>query len=95
MLAHMTPAQFHERMAADLLDPINDTWDQAGVIAATVHNEIQRIISGFSKSDMAESDIHTERQYQPPIRLAEKTKPASTDDDLKAFVESAKAIVEK
>ena len=76
-------------MVADLLDPIDDSWEQAGMIAATIHNELQVLASGFGKR-ISDSDLHQSSQYQPPIRVAPHEQEPQSKDELDAVVDSAR-----
>ena len=82
MLSQMTPAEFQERMLADVFDPIDDSWMQSGTIAATVHNELWQIASMLAGERVVEKDLHSEQQYMPArVRTIDEQQDDSDDNE--------------
>lgn len=76
----MMPADdFRERMMADVIDPIDDSWQQAGTIAATVHNEIYQIAAMLESQKVDEKDWHDEQHYMP-TRVREERPEQTTEE---------------
>jgi len=66
MLVQMTPDEFDERFAANLLDPIDASWQQASVITSEIVNAIQylteivyQIGSGGKKLDLKPIELES------------------------------------
>lgn len=82
MLASMTVEQFEERMAADVLDPVDDSWQQAATITAAVVNELRAVVAAFAGGKP--------HKYQPvsdfiptPKFMHKKKRPKPLDDEAK------------
>lgn len=59
--------------AAREVVPLDDGWKQAGTIAATFHNEMERYCAGKAgKSRVDESRLHGPDKYIPQIRLKQR-----------------------
>ena len=62
MLDAMTPEEFDEWYAADSLDPLDDSWRQAGEICATTLNAM---ILANSTETLTEKDFHVATEFIP------------------------------
>ena len=80
MLAEMTPEEFDRWWAADLLDPLDDSWRQAGEICATIYNTM---LVANSTEKVTQDDLRLAEEYIPrpkflPLPRRESTKPELT-----------------
>lgn len=80
MLAEMLPEEFEHWWAADLLDPLNDSWRQAGEICAVIYNTAVMV---NSTKKLTEDDFRHGEEYIPrpaclPPLVRVSTKPAMT-----------------
>lgn len=62
MLAEMTPEEFDRWWAADLLDPLDDSWRQAGEICATIYNTM---LVANSTEKVTQDDLRLAEEYIP------------------------------
>lgn len=73
MLADLTPAELVEARIAYEVVPLNDGWRQAGTIAATFHNEMERYMAGKAgKPRVDERRLHKPADYIPKVRLRKR-----------------------
>ena len=88
-MARMTPGQFSERLAADMLDPIDDTWMLANLMAS-IENQLKVVVARFGNEKLEKGDIAKVGDYLPKLA---PTKPAAkTSSNLQASQMQAKAI---
>lgn len=73
MLAEMTPGQFEELWAMQLIDGWGDEWMQAGTIAAAGHNAAV-LTSG---AEVTQSMLHDPADYVPRACRPPGAKPAA------------------
>ena len=57
MRQKMSPRLFRRWLAASLLGLDGEGWNQAGEVAAMVHNKIQSALSAYAGKDVAEDDL--------------------------------------
>lgn len=70
MLAALSPADLFEARIAYEVVPLNDGWRQAGTIAATFHNELERYAAAKAgKSRLDKSCLRTPQDYIPKVTL--------------------------
>lgn len=65
----MTPAEFRERMQADKLDPIDETWLQTGVIVAALRNTLWEIAASFAGKRLNDSQYKKPTDFMPKVDL--------------------------
>ena len=65
MLNEISPSQFAEWIAAHNLGLNEESWLQAGTIAATIHNEIQSALHSYAGKQMPEKSIQSPADYNP------------------------------
>ena len=87
MLGQMTPEDFEERWAASRLR-LSESWQQAGMISATVVNMINWIASGMSGRKVDESEI---AQWWDAIPMQPWLR-KMFDDETKPAPQSAEAM---
>ncbi len=63
MLDCMTPRQMDEWMVYCTIEPMPDSWMQTGVVASTIHNEIESVRCGMAGS--GRMNFHEPEQYVP------------------------------
>lgn len=74
MLAALSPTDLVQARAAYRVLPLDDGWRQAGTIAATFHNEMERYMAGRAgKKSVDEKNWRSPEDYIPRIRAAKKT----------------------
>ncbi len=70
MLAELEPWEIAHWKAARETIPLDDGWKQAGTIAATFHNEVERYCAGKAgKKKVDDSRLHDPEKYIPRVRL--------------------------
>ena len=74
MLERMTPEQFDEWHRYYLEQPWGDDWQQAGTIAATIHNELVRLSCGFGGTDVKPKMLDKPDAYIPKVQEEKKIK---------------------
>lgn len=75
MLANMPAEEFDERFAYYQLSGEGDARYLAGVIAATVHNEMQRYMAAKANQPAKQPDFHDPELYMPDcFRVKHKRK---------------------
>lgn len=80
MLAEMTPEEFEERWAADLLDPIDDSNRQTGEICSTIINT--GIIT--NAENVNESDLTRAEDFIPLPAFIKRPEKTSANPELTA-----------
>jgi hypothetical protein len=69
MLADLEPPELVEARAAFRVIPLDDGWQQAGTIAATIHNEMEKFFAmKAGKRRIDERDLRKPDDYIPKIR---------------------------
>lgn len=76
LLDSLTPEEFAERYAYYELSGQGDARYLAGLVAATVHNEMSRYIAAKAGQKIRDADLHNPEQYLPDVmRTKIKRKP--------------------
>ena len=92
MLSEITPEQFAEWAMADNLGILSDTWGPAATVAATITNEISRIMAGFGGGKQT---VAYPWQYFPTGTLMaeppESDDPTSGEDSIARFANLMRA----
>jgi hypothetical protein len=83
MLAALEPWELCEIIAAYSVVPFDNGWEQAGTIAAAVHNEMERYMAGKAgKRQVEKNRWHSRSHYIPKLkRLSAKPKVDRTSID--------------
>lgn len=84
MLESMTPRQFDEWLAMYSIEPWGDDWDQAGTIAATVHNELIRVNMFLSHKNAKKPEVHESEMYVPGKQPSRKKRYLTLDESIRA-----------
>lgn len=79
----MTAEEFDERVAYYQLSGAGDARYLAGLIAATVHNEMQRYLSAKAGVKVKDDEWHNPEQYMPDV-FRVKHKKRKGNGDIKA-----------
>jgi hypothetical protein len=74
MLRSLDQRQWAEWIAANNVGLDLDEWNYAGTIAATIHNEFERMRSILTNTDLKQDDLHDPVDYMPS-----KYQPDTTD----------------
>lgn len=77
MLDRMTPEEFEERLLAEELDPLDDSWRQTGTLAAAIVNTIRQLAAGLAGRNLRETDYASPDDFIPKLKVEEKTKTKS------------------
>ena len=85
MLDSMTPAEFRERMQADKLDPIDESWLQTGVIVAALRNTLWQIAAGFAGKRLQDDQYKKPSDFMPKVELQDEEKPQVNQASLDSF----------
>ena len=75
MLDEMTPQQFDERWQADSLDPIDESWQQTGVLCAAIVNKITELACGLGGKSMEPHQLRKPEDYVPRVRYEDDPPP--------------------
>lgn len=70
MLDSITPQQFNEWIAFNSLEPLGNEWEQAALVAATLHNELETIRCMFG--GQSKPVFHQVDDYIPTSKPKEK-----------------------
>ena len=69
MLAELTPEQLVEWRAAVDVVGLDDSWHQAGTIAATLNNKVAEVQAGMAGKEKVPDDwLHQAKEYIPLLR---------------------------
>lgn len=90
MLAEMSPSQYAEWMAADVAIPLDNGWQQSGIISATIANEFLKLASAFGKSRLSESDLYKPDDFIP-LHSAQPVDREKGKESLDAFAKQLSA----
>lgn len=83
LLAEMTAEEFDERLAYYQMSGEGDLRYLAGLVAATIHNEMQRYICAKAGTKVKEDEWHNPEQYMPDV-FRQKHRKRKTKGDIKA-----------
>ena len=72
MLAEMTTASFDEWLAYQMVEPFEDGWLQAGVVAATVQNSVLSALSAYVGKRLKDSELSAPGAFVPNAEPKEK-----------------------
>ena len=87
----MTPQQFAEWCAADRLGVFDgDAWNQAAIIASTIHNEFAVMASRFGSGKLDPKELHDIDLYLPPKMRTDKPE-SDSDGSIDRFVAAMEA----
>jgi len=80
MLDSMTPQQFNEWLAYQSVEPLADGWQQTGIMAATIHNELELIRCGLSGKTRPR--LHGPEDYVPAKVPRSRKKDRMTPEEM-------------
>ena len=85
-LNEITPRDFAEWIAFDLLEPVG-MWRLASMTASVVANEVRLIASGLGGQKMKPEDLYEVNAFVPLVQIAKQ------EQERKAQIESLDSIV--
>lgn len=85
MLDRMTPAEFRERMQADKLDPIDESWLQTGVIVAALRNTLWEIAASFAGRRLQDHQYRKPTDFMPKVDMREEETQQANQASLDKF----------
>lgn len=90
MLEAMTPRQFDEWLAYQSVEPLSDGWQQTGIMAATIHNELELIRCGLAGKSSPR--LHGPEDYVPNKAPRSRKKDRMTPEQMEAQSRSAAGL---
>ena len=86
MLDEMTPQEFDGWLAYHSIEPFDDGWLQAGVVASVVQNSVMSALAAYGGKRLKESDMVEPGDFVPGAEPRRKR--GMTPDEYRQLIES-------
>lgn len=85
MLTELTPQEFDEWVAYNIVEPFDDGWMQAGIIASIVQNAITSAVAAYSGKRLRKTDFVSPADFTPGAEKPSRRR--QTADDIRSQLE--------
>lgn len=89
MLEELSPEEFDELYAANVLDPLDDSWKQTSLLAAVIVNKLESIACRMSGKKVSESSFVEADAFIPALDKKPKQRRQQTAEEMLAVWQSS------